>query len=140
MTVQPSLSSRRAPDALQVSGLSKSFGGAPVVRKLSLDVPAGSMVSLIGPSGCGKTTTLRMIAGLETPDDGDASTSTAAGSSPSRRRAVPPEDRDMGMVFQSYALWPHMTVAAQHRLAPLGGAGAGGHPPPGRRRCSRWSA
>lgn len=110
MTVQSSQAMRRAPDALHITGLSKSFGGAPVVRKLSLTVPAGSMVSLIGPSGCGKTTTLRMIAGLEKADEGRISLGTRLLTS--GPDSVPPEERDMGMVFQSYALWPHMTVAA----------------------------
>lgn len=96
--------------ALQISGLTKSFGAAQVVRQLSLTVPAGNMVSLIGPSGCGKTTTLRMIAGLEKADAGTISSGERVLTS--GPDAVPPEQRDMGMVFQSYALWPHMTVAA----------------------------
>jgi ABC-type Fe3+/spermidine/putrescine transport system ATPase subunit len=101
---------RRVPDRLQIVGLSKSFGTTAVVRDLALNVPAGTMVSLIGPSGCGKTTTLRMIAGLEKADAGTIASGERVltqGSS-----SVPPEKRDMGMVFQSYALWPHMSVHA----------------------------
>jgi iron(III) transport system ATP-binding protein len=97
------------PVDLRLVGLRKSFGAVPAVRGVDLTVPAGSIVSLIGPSGCGKTTTLRMIAGLERPDAGEiiiGNTVLTQG-----RKVVPPERRDMGMVFQSYALWPHMTVA-----------------------------
>jgi ABC-type Fe3+/spermidine/putrescine transport system ATPase subunit len=94
---------------LRLQGLRKSYGRVPAVRDVSLDVPAGTMTSLIGPSGCGKTTTLRMIAGLERADEGTIRAGerllTDGG------EATPPERRDMGMVFQSYALWPHMTVA-----------------------------
>jgi iron(III) transport system ATP-binding protein len=94
---------------LRLEGLRKSYGRVPAVRDVSLDVPAGTMTSLIGPSGCGKTTTLRMIAGLEQADGGTIRAGdrllTNGGT------ATPPERRDMGMVFQSYALWPHMTVA-----------------------------
>ncbi len=101
---------RRAGDPvdLHLIGLKKSYGAAPAVRGVSLDVPAGKMVSLIGPSGCGKTTTLRMIAGLERPDEGRI---VAGGRTlTDGARGVPPEERDLGMVFQTYALWPHMTV------------------------------
>ena len=98
----------RAVD-LRLQGLRKSYGSVPAVRDVTLDVPAGSMMSLIGPSGCGKTTTLRMIAGLEQADDGTIQAGDRMLTrGPSGTR---PEKRDMGMVFQSYALWPHMTVA-----------------------------
>jgi ABC-type Fe3+/spermidine/putrescine transport system ATPase subunit len=106
----PALQERKAGATdLRLIGLTKSYGPVPAVRGIDLDVPAGTMVSLIGPSGCGKTTTLRMIAGLERPDDGQiiAGTRTLTDG----RHGEPPESRDMGMVFQSYALWPHMTVA-----------------------------
>ena len=102
---------RRAggPVDLQLIGLKKSYGTAPAVREVSLDVPAGVMISLIGPSGCGKTTTLRMIAGLERPDEGRI---VAGGRVlTDGARGLAPEARDLGMVFQTYALWPHMTVA-----------------------------
>ena len=89
-------------------GLGKAFAGRAVVRDVSLAVQEGEFVVILGPSGCGKTTTLRMIAGLERPDAGtvaiDGQLVSGAG------RFVRPEQRAIGMVFQSYAIWPHMTV------------------------------
>ena len=94
--------------ALRVEGLRKSFGAVPAVRDVSFDVPPGAMIALIGPSGCGKTTTLRMIAGLERPNAGRILAGDRA--LVDGTIDLPPEQRDLGMVFQSYALWPHMTV------------------------------
>jgi iron(III) transport system ATP-binding protein len=100
-----------AASYLQVAGLRKSFGHDVVVDGIGFSVEKGQILTLLGPSGCGKTTTLRCLAGLEQPDagtivvDGERMTSVADGIS------VPPERRDVGMVFQSYAVWPHMTVA-----------------------------
>ncbi|MEU3270666.1 ABC transporter ATP-binding protein [Saccharomonospora sp. NPDC006951] len=87
----------------------KNFGEVPAVAGLDLRIAAGESVVLLGPSGCGKTTTLRMVAGFERPSRG----SIALGGSVVADRAVfvPPEQRDVGVVFQSYALWPHLTVA-----------------------------
>ncbi|SED29130.1 ABC transporter ATP-binding protein [Rhodobacter sp. 24-YEA-8] len=97
MTVEPLLS---------LSHLSRSFGaGQAVVDDLSLDLAAGEILALIGPSGCGKTTTLRMVAGFETPDRGQI---RLAGRDVT---GIAPEKRGIGMVFQDYALFPHMTVA-----------------------------
>jgi ABC-type Fe3+/spermidine/putrescine transport system ATPase subunit len=93
---------------LCLEGVRKSYGEVEAVRGIDLQVAAGTMVSLIGPSGCGKTTTLRMIAGLEPLTGGRILAGGATISAPGR--SVPPERRDMGMVFQTYALWPHMTV------------------------------
>jgi putative spermidine/putrescine transport system ATP-binding protein len=89
---------------LQLTDLRKSFGATVAVENFSLDVAAGEFVSFLGPSGCGKTTTMRMVAGFETPDagririDGEDITHT------------PANKRRVGMVFQSYALFPHLTV------------------------------
>src|SRR5207253_2568169 len=97
---------------VRLAGISKTYAGnsQPAVKDLSLDVEAGEVFTLLGPSGCGKTTTLRMVAGLERPDAG----SIYFGERPivvtSRRLFVPPNQRQVGMVFQSYAIWPHMTV------------------------------
>jgi len=94
--------------SISLEGLSKSYGATPVVRGLSLEVREGEFVSLLGPSGCGKTTTLRMLAGLEHPDAGVIRIGGEMVAGPGLR--VPPEKRGLGMVFQSYAVWPHRTV------------------------------
>ncbi len=98
--------------AMHLKGLWKTYPGTtqPAVRDLSLDVYDGEIVTLLGPSGCGKTTTLRLVAGLETPDDGNIFFGDRAVVMTSRRLFLPPDKRNLGMVFQSYAIWPHMTV------------------------------
>ncbi len=80
------------------------------VDDVTLEAPEGKILTLLGPSGCGKTTTLRCIAGLERPDDGEIRFGDRVVFSRSRGVFVPPERRHIGMVFQSYAIWPHMTV------------------------------
>ncbi len=107
--------SQATPDQytfLKLDGISKSYGEVPAVRQLSLDIDRGESVTLLGPSGCGKTTTLRMIAGFEKPDSGEIVLNGEPLVSVARGIHRPPERRRMGMVFQSYAIWPHMTVAA----------------------------
>jgi iron(III) transport system ATP-binding protein len=93
---------------LELDGLSKRYAGAAVVKDLSLSVEKGQLVCLLGPSGCGKTTTLRLIAGFIEPDDGEIRVGGRRISAPGASEA--PERRNMSMIFQSYALWPHMTV------------------------------
>lgn len=100
---------------IQSRGLSKSFNGNPVLSDVTLDLPAGAFLALLGPSGCGKTTLLRLIAGLEVPDIGSLRLGDQLVSSP--EAFVPPERRNLGMVFQSYALWPNMTVAGNVAFA-----------------------
>jgi iron(III) transport system ATP-binding protein len=96
-----------------VRNLVKTFeGGVRAVAGVSFDVEHGELVTLLGPSGCGKTTTLRLIAGLEAPDEGEIALGERVVTSTSRGINVPPEQRGAGMVFQSYAIWPHMTVFA----------------------------
>jgi iron(III) transport system ATP-binding protein len=95
---------------IAVKGLSKRFGDVLAVDAVTFDVQDGEWVTLLGPSGCGKTTTLRMIAGLEEGDAGEVSVSGRPMTAPARAVFVPPEKRGLGMVFQSYAIWPHMTV------------------------------
>ena len=103
---------RRLPqDFIRIDGLSKRFGPLTAVADLSLAIGKGEAVTLLGPSGCGKTTTLRMIAGLETPDTGAIFFDGVPVVSTKDRINLPPERRKIGMVFQSYAIWPHMTVA-----------------------------
>jgi iron(III) transport system ATP-binding protein len=95
---------------VRVAGLVKTFGRVAAVDGLSFVAKAGEFLTLLGPSGCGKTTTLRLIAGLERPDAGEIRVGDRPVSSSADGIFVPPERRGMGMVFQSYAIWPHMTV------------------------------
>jgi iron(III) transport system ATP-binding protein len=94
---------------LQVRGLWKSFGGAPVLRGLDLTVPERTLAAVLGPSGCGKTTLLRIVAGFETPDAGEIVIGGRAVAGPGVR--IPPERRRVGVVPQEGALFPHLTVA-----------------------------
>ena len=100
------------PPAVRVEGLCKTYRGAsaPAVEELSLTVGDGEILTLLGPSGCGKTTTLRMIAGLEAADAGSIHFGDRTIVDTARRISVQPDRRGIGMVFQSYAIWPHMTV------------------------------
>jgi ABC-type Fe3+/spermidine/putrescine transport system ATPase subunit len=95
---------------LRIQNLTKRFGEVTAVDRVDLEIRAGEFFTLLGPSGCGKTTTLRMVGGLEKPDDGEIHMAERCLVSPAKGVFVKPERRDMGMVFQSYALWPHMTV------------------------------
>ncbi|TMH61726.1 MAG: ABC transporter ATP-binding protein [Betaproteobacteria bacterium] len=93
---------------LDLDKLTKRYAGVVAVDAIELAVRHGEFVCLLGPSGCGKTTTLRIIAGLLEPDDGEIRVDGKILSSP--HSVVPPERRNMSMIFQSYAIWPHMTV------------------------------
>jgi iron(III) transport system ATP-binding protein len=97
---------------LTLARLTKRFGRdrAPAVEGLSLAVERGEILALLGPSGCGKTTTLRLIAGFETPDTGRVIIGDRVMADAERGLAVPPEERGVGVVFQDYALFPHLTV------------------------------
>jgi multiple sugar transport system ATP-binding protein len=90
---------------ISLRGIRKRFRDTPVLHGVSLDIADGEFLTLVGPSGCGKTTLLRIIAGLETQDDGDVFIG------PTMVDDLPPKARDVAMVFQSYALYPYMTVA-----------------------------
>ena len=92
-----------------IKDLTRHYGDVAAVQGLSLDVKPGELVALLGPSGCGKTTTLRLVAGFLKPESGEIWVGERRLSSPTV--VVPPERRRMAMIFQSYALWPHMTVA-----------------------------
>src|ERR1700738_980723 len=85
-------------------------GEVEAVRGLSLNVERGQFYTLLGPSGCGKTSTLRCIAGLETPTSGSIEIDSTVVYASASRTLIPPHKRNIGMVFQSYAIWPHMTV------------------------------
>jgi len=95
--------------SVELRGLTKRYGDLAVVDNVSLTIDHGRLVCLLGPSGCGKTTTLRLIAGFVEPSAGEIRVGDKLVSSPAR--TTPPERRNMSMIFQSYALWPHMTVA-----------------------------
>ena len=90
--------------------VSKQLGDKPVLKSLDLNVAAGEVVTLLGASGSGKTTLLRIIAGLLEPDQGVIN--IGGQTVWSKGQQVPPERRRVAMVFQDYALWPHMSVAA----------------------------
>lgn len=92
-----------------IQNLHKSYGGAPVLSNICLAIKKGEFVAVLGPSGCGKTTLLRMIAGFEQPDSGIISIDGKIVTSD--KEFVTPENRNLGIVFQNYALWPHMSVA-----------------------------
>jgi ABC-type Fe3+/spermidine/putrescine transport system ATPase subunit len=95
---------------LALDGVSKLFGAAPAVDGATLAVERGELFTLLGPSGCGKTTTLRLVAGLERPDAGEIVLRGRLVASAPRGLFVAPHKRNLGMVAQSYAIWPHMTV------------------------------
>ena len=97
------------PD-IELRGLLKRFGTQIAVNGINLAAEHGEMLTLLGPSGCGKTTTLRMIAGLEDPDEGTIRAGSRVIFDGAKGINIPPENRGLGMVFQSYAIWPHMTV------------------------------
>jgi ABC-type Fe3+/spermidine/putrescine transport system ATPase subunit len=95
---------------LRIENLYKTFDRVVAVDRINLDIAQGEFFTLLGSSGCGKTTTLRMVGGLEKPDGGEIHIGDQCLVSAEKNLFIKPEKRDMGMVFQSYALWPHMTV------------------------------
>lgn len=95
---------------IRLDRIAKSFDKKQVIHSTTLTIQDGSFTTLLGPSGCGKTTLLRMIAGLETPDEGEIRLDDTCVFSKQRGINLPPEKRNLGFVFQDFALWPHMTV------------------------------
>jgi iron(III) transport system ATP-binding protein len=95
---------------IRATDLGKRFGGVTALRDVSFEVPRGQLLTLLGPSGCGKTTTLRCIAGLERADRGEIVIGRSRVFSAAERVFIPANRRKIGIVFQSYAIWPHMTV------------------------------
>ncbi|MFF8959984.1 ABC transporter ATP-binding protein [Streptomyces sp. NPDC014894] len=101
---EPEPRAQTAVPAVRLTGVGKTFGGAPAVQDVTLDIRAGEFFSILGPSGCGKTTLMRMITGFETPTEGTVELSGIPST------GVPPHKRDLNMLFQSYALFPHLSV------------------------------
>ncbi len=100
-----------AASLLKLKAVRKSYGaGAAAVQGIDLDLAPGEILTLLGPSGCGKTSTLRIAIGLERATSGEVWLNGRLVDAPAQKIFVPPERRNMGMVFQSYAIWPHMTV------------------------------
>jgi ABC-type Fe3+/spermidine/putrescine transport system ATPase subunit len=99
-----------AEPVLEFRSVTKLFGAVRAVDGVSFSIQSGEIFTLLGPSGCGKTTTLRLVAGLEEPDDGELLLNGILVAAPRRNVFVAPDKRQMGMVFQSYAIWPHLTV------------------------------
>ena len=95
---------------ITIKNLSKHFGKIAAVNDVSLTIESGSFLTLLGPSGCGKTTLLRCVAGLEDPDGGEIYIGNKLVFSHPKGISIPPGKRELGMVFQNYALWPHMKV------------------------------
>jgi iron(III) transport system ATP-binding protein len=95
---------------VKINGLDKHFGPETAVLDFNILIEQGEFVTLLGPSGCGKTTTLRCVAGLERPDGGEIHIGDKLVASHPKDIYLNPEERNIGMVFQSYAVWPHMTV------------------------------
>ena len=95
---------------VRLVNVTKKFGDVTAVSSLNLEIGRGECFSMLGPSGCGKTTTLRMVAGFEDLSDGEIYVGDRLISSPRRNYYLPPEDRNFGMVFQAFAVWPHLSV------------------------------
>ena len=104
-------------EQIKIRGIKKSYGKEMAVQELDLTVNPGDFLTILGPSGCGKTTMLRAIAGLEEPDEGEIQFGDRVVFSRKQGVIIPPENRNVGFIFQSYALWPHMTVEQNITLA-----------------------
>ena len=95
---------------IRLVNVTKRFGDVTAVDNLNIEIGKGECFSMLGPSGCGKTTTLRMVAGFEDLSDGEVWVGDRLLSSPKKHHYTPPENRNFGMVFQAFAVWPHMSV------------------------------
>src|ERR1035437_5349257 len=95
---------------VRLNGVTKRFGNVVAVNDLNVEIEKGECFAMLGPSGCGKTTTLRMVAGFEDLDEGEISVGETLLSSSRKKYYVPPEKRNFGMVFQAFAVWPHLNV------------------------------
>ena len=95
---------------IELKQVSKRFGQVTAVDRLDLQIAKGECVAMLGPSGCGKTTTLRMVAGFDDLDEGEIRVGDRLLSSKREKYYLPPEQRNFGMVFQAFAVWPHLSV------------------------------
>ena len=95
---------------IELNQVTKRFGNVVAVDRMNLQMAEGECVAMLGPSGCGKTTTLRMVAGFEDLDDGEILVGDRIISSKSKGYYLPPENRNFGMVFQAFAVWPHLSI------------------------------
>jgi len=95
---------------IEIKNFTKKYNENTAVNSVSLSVYKGEFLAIVGPSGCGKSTLLRSIAGLETPNEGEIIIEDNLVFSSSTKYSVPPEKRDIALVFQNYALWPHYSV------------------------------
>ena len=100
---------------IELRQVTRRFGGVTAVDRLDLGIAQGECVALLGPSGCGKTTTLRMVAGFEDLDEGEIRVGERLLSSSRERFYMPPEERNFGMVFQAFAVWPHLSTRTSAR-------------------------
>jgi ABC-type Fe3+/spermidine/putrescine transport system ATPase subunit len=108
---EPTSRAADAPTHVRLAGVSRYFGHEPAVNRIDLEIKRGEIFALLGASGCGKSTTLRMIAGLEPVDEGQIVMGDRVLADARTRKSLAPERRNIAIVFQSYAIWPHMTVA-----------------------------
>lgn len=97
-------------EIIRIEGIAKSYGNHQVHKDLTLSIERGECFTLLGPSGCGKTVLLRLIAGFEVPDAGRITIDDTVVTDPAAGIHIPPDQRGLGVVFQDYAVWPHMTV------------------------------
>ena len=97
-------------DIIKVEGVAKAYGKHQVHKGLDLGIKKGECFTLLGPSGCGKTVLIRLIAGHEVPDEGRIIIDNTVVADSASGEYIPPERRGLGIVFQDYAVWPHMTV------------------------------
>ena len=95
---------------VRIEGVAKQYAGRKILSGLSLELNDGECFTLLGPSGCGKTVLLRLIAGFETPDSGSIAIGGEVVANAATGHMLPPDQRGLGVVFQDYAVWPHMTV------------------------------
>ena len=104
---------------IELKHIDKFYGKNHILKDVNLTIEDGDFMTLLGPSGCGKTTTLRVVSGLEKPQNGTIHMDGKEIVNAAEAHFAPPSERDLNLVFQSYALWPHMTVRENIAFGPL---------------------